>query len=69
MKSLSATAHGAARKVLNRRKETPHEPLERIRIQSPRFDQPLQDTYFLRGHTHSLAKCRIESTDHIAERQ
>ena len=43
--------------------------LERISIRGSRFDQPLQDTYFLRGHTHSLTECRIKSTNHITERQ
>src|SRR5450432_2508870 len=38
-------------------------------IQGSRFDQPLQDTGFLRGHTHSLTESRIESTNHITERQ
>ena len=56
-------------KVLNGRKEGLRESLERICIQDSRFDQSLQDTYFLRGHTHSLTECRIELTDHIAERQ
>ena len=56
-------------KVLDGRKEGLRESLERICTQDSRFDQSLQHTYFLRGHTHSLTECRIELTDHIAEWQ
>src|ERR1700694_797720 len=56
-------------KAVNCREERLRKSLERISIQSSRFDKPLQGNYFLRGHTHSLAERRIESTDHIDERE
>src|SRR5207248_2246622 len=56
-------------KVLNGREEGLRQSPERISIHGSRFDQPLQDTCFLSGHTHSLPECRTESTNDITERQ
>src|ERR1043166_9690272 len=71
LKNEVALRHSPRRgeQVLNRRKERPRQFPEWVSVESSRLNQPFQHAYFLRGHTHSLAKRRIEAADHVAERQ